>query len=309
MWFKCMFFFFVFFKVLFSIFMVLGYVGVLSIKEHISWWTVPLTILPCVLCSYLREVFQNSMSFGYSGGPFSFLLSKTMMNYIVHTCIGGIDKGSAWWRSWGFAERESTFQSGELCGSRRETGSGFEFYVFLHCSKHFLRVFSGFFSFRLLGGTAMLGMDSRYMAVFLLPWLESLTVDLVVSHFFQAVDLVPFRLESTLLGMVCKKILYSSGQNPGLGMVGLAKLLRFFEPLKPWKPLKSTSKIVGEYETLILFQSLTSIFNYLEKSLIFRWTATALHGSVRLSLEEGFYTERHLAPLVRWLPAGVYKAA
>jgi hypothetical protein len=82
MWFKCMCFFF---KVLFSIFMVLGYVGVLSIKEHISWWTVPLTILPCVLCSYLREVFQNSMSFGYSGGPFSFLLSKTMMNYIVHT--------------------------------------------------------------------------------------------------------------------------------------------------------------------------------------------------------------------------------
>lgn len=179
--------------------------------------------------------------------------------------------------------------------------------VFLHCSKHFFRFLSCFF--RLLGGTAMLGFGwvdtwQCFCSLDLNRW-PSLTADLVVqwsSHFFQAVDLVPFRLESTLLGMVCKKLLYSSGQNPGpIGMVGLAKLLRFFEPLKPWKPLKSTSKIVGEYETLILFQSLTSIFNYLEKSLIFRWTATALHSSVRLSLEEGFYTERHLAPLVRCL--------
>ena len=184
------------------------------------------------------------MSFRYSGGPFSFWLNKTMMTYIVHKCLG-----PRHWQGISLLVEILRFCRARISTPKWRTlwikawtaGSGFEFYVFLHCSKHFVRVFSCFFRFRLLGGTAMLGMDSRYMAVFLLPWLESLTLDLVVSHSFQAVDLVPFKLESTLLsGMVCKIWLYSSGQNPGpIGIVGLANLLRFFQPLKPWKHLKA----------------------------------------------------------------------
>lgn len=95
----------------------------------------------------------------------------------------------------------------------------------LHCSKPLFAFFQGFSGSGLelpcwvlggsIHGSVFCSFDPNRFAV-------------------QAVDLVPFRLESTLLGLVCKKLLYSSGQNPGpIGMVGLAELLRFFEPLKP----------------------------------------------------------------------------